>query len=76
MACEPDPHKRLPLRIIKLEEFEEIDANGIKFQRLPVFKDRETPPARNLQAMPKLKSWSDEQETALLEFLEKFPGMF
>jgi hypothetical protein len=74
MACEPVPHKRAPLRIIKLEELEETDANGIKFQRLPVFKDRETPPARNLQAMPTLKSWSEEQETALLEFLERFPG--
>jgi hypothetical protein len=74
MACEPDPHKRVPLRIIKLDEFEETDANGVKFQRLPVFKDRETPPAHNPQAAVKLKSWSDEQQQVLLEALPDLAG--
>jgi len=76
MRCEPDPRKRLPnLKIINLEDLEDTDANGIKFQRLPVFKDRETPPRRHPSYANRLKSWSPDQEQALLDGLQKFAGM-
>ncbi|KAH3938984.1 hypothetical protein HBI25_189090 [Parastagonospora nodorum] len=75
MRCEPDPRKRLPnLKIINLEDLEDTDANGIKFQRLPVFKDRETPPRRHPSRANRLKSWSPEQEQALLDGLQRFAG--
>lgn len=76
MRCEPDPRKRLPnLKIINLEDLEDTDANGIKFQRLPVFKDRETPPRRHPSYANRLKPWSPDQEQALLDGLQKFAGM-
>jgi hypothetical protein len=68
MHCEPDPTKRLSnLQVISLENFADTDANGIKFQRLPVFEDRETPSRIYRLSIAELKSWSPEQEMVLLK---------
>ncbi|KAL5114510.1 hypothetical protein ACEQ8H_007600 [Pleosporales sp. CAS-2024a] len=78
MQCEPDARKRLSrLRIIDLGDLlEETDANGIVFQRLPVFKDRQTPlPRRHNSTVESLRRpWLAEQEEALLDGLQKFAG--
>jgi hypothetical protein len=75
MQCEPDLRKRMQnLAIIKLERFEETDADGVQFQRLPVFKDRETPPRHHALSAATLKPWSTKEEQTLLYGLQKFSG--
>jgi hypothetical protein len=74
MQCEPDPCRRRHLIITKLEDLEEVDANGVKFERVPVFKNRNTPSQRWASSMTEEKVWSVEQETALLEGLQDLVG--
>lgn len=76
MECEPDPRRRKYLTIIKLEDLEEKDANGVVFERVPVFKDRNSTPSRWPSSTATARPWSDEQELALMDCLEKFAGNF
>lgn len=72
MLCEPDPFKRKKLCIKKLEDANDVDANGFPFVRVPLFKSR---PA--LQLPRRLSSnddWTDAQEVALLDGLRKYKG--
>jgi hypothetical protein len=72
--CEPDGYiRRKRLWIAKLEDLVEKDADGVTFERLQVFGPRSTPlhhPSSTVEA----KSWSTEQETALLDGLQKYAG--
>ncbi|KAF2029792.1 hypothetical protein EK21DRAFT_66914 [Setomelanomma holmii] len=73
MQCESNPHRRKRL-VIKREDLEEKDANGLQFERLPVFKSRTTPPLRWASSVTEEVQWSDEQQTALLDGLQTFAG--
>lgn len=75
MQCEPDPFRRRKLVITKLEHFEEKDANGIRFERVPLFKSRSTPPWHWVSTMPETQDWTDVEDIALLEGLQSFAGM-
>ncbi|ORX92963.1 hypothetical protein BCR34DRAFT_608679 [Clohesyomyces aquaticus] len=73
MECEPDPGRRRLLRITPIEDFDERDANGNRFERLPVFRDRITPP--NHRGTPEgEREWEDEQMVALVDGLRAFAG--
>ncbi|KAH7074321.1 hypothetical protein FB567DRAFT_597466 [Paraphoma chrysanthemicola] len=75
MQCEPPgSSRRKALIIAKLDDLEETDADGIKFERLPVFKDRVTPPQCRTSSMAHDMPWSAEQETALIDGLKDFAG--
>jgi hypothetical protein len=76
MECEPDPRRRKYLTIIKLEDLEEKDANGVVFERVPVFKDRNSTPSRWPSSTATARPWLDEQILALMDCLEKFAGNF
>lgn len=76
MQCEPDPFRRKMLVITKFEDLEEKDANGFKFERLPVFKSRSSPPLFWASALSEDRQWSDAEEVALLESLQRFAGTF
>ncbi|PVI00840.1 hypothetical protein DM02DRAFT_614090 [Periconia macrospinosa] len=56
-----------------LEQSEERDANGQKFERLPVFRDRDSPPAR--RGSPHVNiSWPEEHIEALVDGLQIHSG--
>ncbi|KAH7397306.1 hypothetical protein BKA66DRAFT_521917 [Pyrenochaeta sp. MPI-SDFR-AT-0127] len=74
MRCEPDPFKRKKLVITKIDSLEEEDANGVIFERLPVFRPRSTPPLFWASAWSGNRSWTDFEEVALLEGLQEFAG--
>lgn len=74
IECEPDPNQRKRLRITKLEDLIETDANGEHFERVNLFKDRSAPSMRWATYLAPDTDWSDEQTTALLEGLEKYAG--
>ncbi|OAK96561.1 hypothetical protein IQ06DRAFT_229768 [Phaeosphaeriaceae sp. SRC1lsM3a] len=74
MNLEPEPRRRRALFITKLEELGETDANGFTFERVPVFKDRKTPPLRRTTSIKGAIPWSTEQETALIDGLQEFAG--
>jgi hypothetical protein len=74
MECEPDPRRRRSLWIVNLEDLEEKDANGVTFERLPVFKNRNTLPLHRPSSSAETKSWSTDQETALMDGLQKYAG--
>jgi hypothetical protein len=74
MQCEPDPLRRRHLTIVKLEDIEERDANGDRFERLPVFTQRNAPSPHWASSIAKAKEWSGAQEEALLGGLEAFAG--
>ena len=76
MQCEPDPKRRRKLAITKLGDIEEKDANGVKFERVPLFKARSTPPLHWASSMSEERVWTDDEETALLEGLQSFAGKF
>jgi hypothetical protein len=76
MQCEPDPLRRKHLTIVKLEDVEERDANGDRFERLPVFTHRNAPSPHWAGSMAEGQAWSEPQEEALLEGLEAFAGKF
>jgi hypothetical protein len=73
LMCEPDPSRRRMLIPPKRENTGERDANGVEFDRVPLFLPRETPPplAPNIA----LKAWTKEESTALAEALQRFAGM-
>lgn len=74
MECEPDPRRRKYLTIIKLEDLEEKDANGVVFERVPVFKYRKSTLSRWPSSTATARPWSDEQILVLMGYLEKFAG--
>jgi hypothetical protein len=76
MQCEPDPRARRKLVITKLDDPEETDANGIPFERLPVFKSRVTLSTRPASSKSTEVVWTDAQITALIDGLKSFAGMF
>lgn len=77
MDVEPDPYRRRTiLWVTKLEELEEMDANGVIFERLPVFKNRRTPPLRKTPSAMDATPWSTAQETAIIDGLQDFAGQF
>ena len=51
----------------------DMDANGVQFERVDVFKKRVAPPPRP-SAFLDQKEWSDEQLSALIEGLTEFSG--
>ncbi|KAH7381482.1 hypothetical protein DE146DRAFT_670688 [Phaeosphaeria sp. MPI-PUGE-AT-0046c] len=74
MNLEPDPRRRRALFITKLDALGETDANGYTFERVPVFKERKTPPLRRTPSTIDANPWSTEQETALIDGLQEFAG--
>jgi hypothetical protein len=75
MLCEPDARRRRRLAITRLEVLEERDANGIVFERLPVFKSRSAPPHRQASTLDDDPEWTEQEETALLDGLKHCAGM-
>ncbi|KAF1828966.1 hypothetical protein BDW02DRAFT_192311 [Decorospora gaudefroyi] len=73
MSCEPDPNRRRRLETTK-QDLEERDANGITFERVPVFRSRSTPPHHQVQPLLEDREWNEEQETALIDGLKAFAG--
>jgi hypothetical protein len=71
--CEPDVSRRPRLWISTLN-LEEKDANGVTFERVPLFENRTTLPPHHPSSIAETGSWSTEQETALLEGLQKYAG--
>lgn len=71
MLCEPDPVRRRQLDITLLEHLEERDANGLPFERVPVFGPRSSPLIHRAEE----KAWTDEETTALLDGVQRFSGM-
>ena len=76
MLCETDPRRRLRLAITKLKDLEEKDANGVVFERLPVFTSRSAPPHRQASTLDDSQEWTEQEETALLDGLKRYAGTF
>jgi len=76
LTCEPDARRRSKLAITRLEDLEERDANGVIFERLPVFTPRSAPPHRQASGSDNKPEWTDQEETALLEGLRHLAGTF
>ncbi|KAI4614214.1 uncharacterized protein J4E87_009611 [Alternaria ethzedia] len=74
LTCEPDARRRSKLAITRLEDLEERDANGVVFERLPVFTPRSAPPHRQASALSNKPEWTEQEETALLEGLRHLAG--
>jgi hypothetical protein len=74
LMCEPDIHRRRMLIPPKRDKAGERDANGVVFDRVPLFLPRETPPP--LAPNIKLKPWTDDESTTLAEALQRFAGMY
>ncbi|KAH9876485.1 hypothetical protein J1614_003616 [Plenodomus biglobosus] len=74
MQCEPDPFKRRKLIITPLEDLEETDANGVRFERVPVFKERPLPAIYRAAAHPDERTWTNDEEIALLEAVQRYAG--
>ncbi|KAI4906064.1 hypothetical protein J4E90_010912 [Alternaria incomplexa] len=74
LTCEPDARRRSKLAITRLEDLEERDANGVIFERLPVFTPRSAPPHRQASALSNKPEWTEQEETALLEGLRHLAG--
>jgi hypothetical protein len=76
--CEPDPLRRRHLYIdpsyytAHFNSFNERDANGTEFERIPLFKERDSAPRRVPSATQ--DEWTDEQVAALIEGLTKLAG--
>jgi hypothetical protein len=75
LECESslDPRRRRHLRFRKIEDMEERDANGVRFEREPIFRDRETPFAHRASPFEG-DEWSDKQLEALIEGLQRYRG--
>ena len=73
--CEPsiDKRRRDHLRILPIIQLEERDANGIRFEREPLFRERLTPFA-SFATITDAAEWSSEQLEALIEGLQKYSG--
>lgn len=76
LQCEPDAFRRQGLQITKLEDLEDTDANGNKYERLSVFRTRSTPSLHWVSSATKSRNWDQEQETVLLDSLKEFAGKF
>jgi hypothetical protein len=74
MQCEPDPRRRRRLLIPKREDVEETDANGARFERVPIFTKRNAPSPHWALSLAEERHWSEGQEEALLEGLRVFAG--
>ena len=74
LMCEPDIHRRRMLIPPKRDKAGERDANGVLFDRVPLFLPREMPPP--LAPNIKLKPWTDDESTALAEALQRFAGIY
>lgn len=74
MQCEPDPFRRRQLAITPLEDLEERDANGVKFDRLRVFKQRSSPSFHQAAIHSSQRLWTDDQAIALLETVQRHAG--
>lgn len=81
LQCEPDFKLRRRLVIdrqlfnVIVEASEDRDANGMKFERVPLFKERNSPPVRRMS--PAMEGeWTDTQLGALIDGLKKFAGEF
>ncbi|KAL1801176.1 hypothetical protein ACET3X_001518 [Alternaria dauci] len=74
MVCERDPRRRKKLAITRLEDWEERDANGVVFERLPVFTPRSAPPHRQASTLNSGSEWTEQEETALLDGLKHCAG--
>ncbi|KAF1850309.1 uncharacterized protein K460DRAFT_301200 [Cucurbitaria berberidis CBS 394.84] len=76
MLCEPDWTRRRHLEITSLPDMEEKDANGVRFERVPVFRARSTLPLPLHWAfsMSEEQEWTEEEELVLFEALMSFAG--
>lgn len=74
MQCEPDPFRRKKLAITKMADMVEEDANGMPFERLPVFRPRDLPYSHVDPALSGHKAWVEAEEVALLDGLQEFAG--
>jgi hypothetical protein len=75
MYCEPDPRRRRAhLFISKLDGLQEKDANGVMFERVPVFKNRNPNPLYWSLSSAQVRPWSTVEETALIDGLKHFMG--
>jgi hypothetical protein len=75
MYCEPDPQRRRAhLFISKLDGVQEKDANGITFERVPIFKNRNPNPLHWSLSSAQARTWSSVEETALIDGLKHFMG--
>ncbi|RAQ99496.1 hypothetical protein DDE82_008182 [Stemphylium lycopersici] len=72
MQCEPNNYRRHKLYTTRIEDLEERDANGVVFERLPIFKPRSTQPQSQVAEPTDVLEWTDEEEIALLGGLEQF----
>ncbi|EMD88663.1 hypothetical protein COCC4DRAFT_50335 [Bipolaris maydis ATCC 48331] len=74
MQCEPDVYRRRKLFHTKFEDLVERDANGIVFERLPIFKPRSTPPHSQVSELADEVDWTEDEEIAVLEGLQYCAG--
>ncbi|KAH8722919.1 hypothetical protein GQ44DRAFT_761370 [Phaeosphaeriaceae sp. PMI808] len=72
--CEPNLARRRKLDITKLEDLMERDANGFRFERVPVFGNRSIQLLNSAPSILMQETWPDNQMIALLEGLERFAG--
>ncbi|EMD64445.1 hypothetical protein COCSADRAFT_117832 [Bipolaris sorokiniana ND90Pr] len=74
MQCEPDVYRRRKLFHTRFEDLVERDANGVVFERLPIFKSRSTPPHSQVSELADEVDWTEDEETAVLEGLQYCAG--
>lgn len=74
MQCEPDVYRRRKLFHTRFEDLVERDANGVIFERLPIFKPRSTPPHSQVSELADEVEWTEDEETAVLEGLQYCAG--
>lgn len=79
LQVESDPGRRQALSFREdyftsmTQSREERDSNGIAFERLDVFRKRDSTPAKH-SSVGKLEDWTGEQLAALVEGLTEFAG--
>lgn len=74
MQCEPDIYRRRKLFHTSFEDLVERDANGVVFERLPLFKSRSAPPHSRISEIADETEWTEKEETAVLEGLQQYAG--
>ncbi|EUC41137.1 hypothetical protein COCMIDRAFT_107005, partial [Bipolaris oryzae ATCC 44560] len=74
MQCEPDVYRRRKLFHTRFEDLVERDANGVVFERLPIFKSRSAPPHSQVSEFADEVEWTEDEETAVLEGLQYCAG--
>ncbi|KAF2649082.1 hypothetical protein K491DRAFT_762620 [Lophiostoma macrostomum CBS 122681] len=75
LECESslDQRRRRHLQFRKVEDMEERDANGVRFEREPIFRNRQMPFAHRA-SLSEIDNWSDAQHKALIEGLQQHRG--